>query len=445
MPSAIIRSARREEVGLHSSIPPLVLLAAIAASCATATGPSPATDVPGRAGRAEHAPSGETPGAREARARTKLGLGWEAIAQGDPAAATVLLREAIRLHPELIEARQALGFALQNTGDLDGAVDEYRSLLRLRPDAVAARYSLATALMARQDWSSARRELDEVVRLQPEMVPAHYSLGFVRYTLGDLDGAIQSFRRVIALSPDHADGRYNLALVLKVARRDAEAVPEFMAAAQAGHARAQYFVGTAYARRSGVEPDLSQAITWWSRAAAQGSVEAADALAELRQTALGRGRRAAAGRQAAEQAFRDYRATLWAEFPELTRSGDDDTVGAALLRQGRGREAVPVLLREASALSEPAQELLETLYHRGVEGQVPAHDGRILDYFKTAAEEGQPRPRIALARCYAGGLGVPKDMPRAISLLRATPHEDAQRLLQELQAASEAVTAPARP
>ena len=417
----------------------------VAAGCATAAGPTPATGVPGQAGPAEHAPSGESPGAREARARAKLGLGREAIVQGDPAAATVLLREAIRLHPELSEARHALGFALQSTGDLDGAVDEYRSLLRLRPDAVGARYSLATALMAKQEWSSARRELDEVARLRPEMIPAHYSLGLVRYTLGDLDGAMQSFRRVIALSPDHADARYNLALVLKVTQRDAEAMPEFLAAARAGHARAQYFVGTAYARGAGVAPDLAQAITWWSRAAAQGSVEAAGALAELRQTALGRSRRGAAERQAAERAFRDYRATLWAEFPELARSGDDDTVGAALLRQGRGREAVPVLLREAAALSEPAQELLETLYHRGAEGQVPAHDGRILDYFKTAAEEGQPRPRIALARCYAAGLGVPKDMARAISLLRATPHEDAQRLLQELQAASEAVTAPARP
>jgi uncharacterized protein len=276
-------------------------------------------------------------------------------------------------------------------------------------------------------------------------VAAHYSLGFVRYTLGDTDGAMQSFRRVVALNPDHADARYNLALVLKVAQRDAEATPEFLAAARSGHARAQYFVGTAYARGSGVEPDPALAIAWWSRAAAQGSVEAGTALAELRQAALGRGRRGSAGRQAAEQAFRDYRATLWAEFPELTRGGDDDTVGAALLRQGRGREVVPVLLREAWALSEPAQQLLDTLYQRGVDGQVPAQDGRILDYFRVAAEEGQPRPRIALARCYAAGLGVPKDMPRAISLLRATPHDDAQRLLQELQAASEAVTSPARP
>ena len=88
------------------------------------------------------------------------------------------------------------------------------------------------------------------------------------------------------------------------------------------------------------------------------------------------------------------------------------------------------------ALGEPAERQLETLYEQGVEDRLPAHDARILAYFKIAAAEGQVRPRIALARFYARGLGVPKDVARALGLLRATPHEDAQRLLRELSAAS---------
>jgi len=185
-----------------------------------------------------------------------------------------------------------------------------------------------------------------------------------------------------------------------------------------------------------------RAILWWSRAADQGNLEAIAALGELRQTALGKSRRAPAERRAVEQAFGDYRNARWSEFPELTRNGDDDTVGAALLRQGRGAEAVSVLISEAQAFSEPAQVLLEELYYRGSPGQVPAHDNRILGYFKTAADEGLVRARIALAKLYAGGIGVPKDTPRAISLLKATPHEDAQRLLQEISAATEAVPPP---
>jgi len=410
-----------------------VLLAVVQVGCATQTAPGRAAETPS----SHDDPAAQTP--------RDLDLGRAALGTGDLTAATIRLREALRAQPDLPEARESLARALYAMGDLDGAVEELRALLRRQPDAVRARYFLATTLMAKQDWPAARRQLDEVVRRQPDLVEAHYSLGLVRYTQGDSAGAIDSFRQVLARSPDHADAHYNLALVLKVTHRDADATPEFLAAARSGHAGAQYFAGVAYAQGLGVEPNLTQAITWWSRAAGQGSTEAAAALAELRQTALGRGRPGATGRQAAESAFRDYRAAMWSEFPALTRTGDDDSVGAALLRQGRGREAVPVLIREASALSEPAQGALEAIYLRGVDGQVPAHDGRILDYFKTAADEGQARARIALARCYATGLGVPKDMARAISLLKATPHEDAQRLLQELQAASEAAPAPARP
>src|SRR5439155_1585927 len=83
------------------------------------------------------------------------------------------------------------------------------------------------------------------------------------------------------------------------------------------------------------------------------------------------------------QAFRDYRAALWRDFPGLPENGDD-TVGGALLRQGRVREAVPVLIREAAALSEPAERLLERLWAEGVDGLLPAHDARILGYFDRA-------------------------------------------------------------
>jgi len=364
------------------------------------------------------------------------------MARGDMAAATIPLREALRLQPELIEARESLGLALYDMGDVDAAIEELRAVRRQRADASLAQRTLAAALIARRDWAAARAELDELVRAQPDLIQAHYSLGLARYALGDLNGAIDSYREVLARSPNHADARYNLALTLKLAHRDAEATPEFLAAARAGHAVAQYFVGAAYASGTGVGRDLTQAVLWWSRADDQDVAQAGAALAELRQIALGRSRRPSADRPAVEHAFRDYRAALWDEFSDLARDPGDETIGAALLRRGRGREAVGVLIREASALSEPAQGLLESLYTHGIAGQVPAHDTKILEYFKAAAAEGQVRPRISLARFYAGGLGVPQDTARAVSLLKATPHEDAQRLLQELLASS---PAPVRP
>jgi TPR repeat protein len=430
---------------MRSATVSLVLLAAIATGCTTAGTPR-STTATGAAGDPARPDERAQDSARETRGRELLALGRAALGRGDTAEAAASFREALRLEPNLIDAHEGLGLALYQMGDLDGSGEELRALLRQRPDAVRARYLLATTFMAKQDWSAARLELEDVLRRQPDLVPALYSLGLVRYALGDSNGAIDAYRQALSYSPDQPDARYNLALVLKLAHREAEATPEFVAAARAGHTRAQFFAGTAYARGLGVEPDTARAIAWWSRAAEQGSLEAATALGELRQTALGRTRRAPAERQKVEQAFREYRTALWSDYPELTRAGDDDTVGAALLRQGRGAEAVPVLISEALAFSDSAQTLLEELYHHGWPGQLAPYDTRILHYFSTAADEGQARARIMLAKVYAAGAGVPKDTARAIGLLKSTPHEDAQRLLQEISTAPEAAPpSPVRP
>ncbi len=246
----------------------------------------------------------------QARAQAYLEQGQALIARGEMAAAATALREALRREPDLIQARASLGLALYGMGDLDAAVDELRAALRRQPDAVTARLTLATALVAKQDWAAARIELEQILNERPDLRQAHYSLGVVRYAQGDLNGAIDAYRGVLAGDPQNHDARYNLALVLRLVQRDAEAAPEFLAAAQAGHARAQYFAGTAYAGGLGVERDLAVAIMWWFRAAEQGVTQADEALAQLRQVALGRGRRASADRQAVEQAFRDYRIAL---------------------------------------------------------------------------------------------------------------------------------------
>jgi tetratricopeptide (TPR) repeat protein len=369
----------------------LVLLIALASGCvATGSTPAPPAVATKPSPPATTSDTAAPPAADPARAA--LDLGRALLARGEMVAATAALREALHLNPDLAEARASLGLALYAMGDLDTAVEELRGLLRVRPELAEARLTLAAALVARQDWPAARAELETALAASPDLLQAQYTLGVVRYAQGDLAGAIEAYRRVLAREPRAVDARYSLALVLKLARRDAEATPEFLAAAEAGLPRAQYFAGAAYATGAGVPRDLVAAIAWWTRAAEQGVAQAEEGLAQLRQSASGRARRSPADRQAVEQAFGEYRARLWNDYPDLARQGDEP-LGAALLRQGRAGEAVPVLIREAAALSEPAQRMLETLYDQGIEGQLPAHDARILAYLKSAAAEGRSRPR----------------------------------------------------
>ncbi|HEV8615399.1 MAG TPA: tetratricopeptide repeat protein [Methylomirabilota bacterium] len=371
----------------------LLLLAVAVTGCATVAPPAPMPPPAPSGGsitRDQPATPGPTP-APASPAQAALDRGQALLARGDFTSAATAFREAIRLQPDLVQARAGLGRALYGLGDLDAAVTELRAALRQRPDTVAARLTLAHVLVARQEWPLARAELERVLLEQPDLLDARYTLGVVRYGQGDAAGAIDAYRRVLAADPEQPDARYNLALLLRLDRRDAEATAEFLVAARAGHALAEYFAGAALASGLGVDRDLASAVTWWFRAAEQGTAQAEEALAQLRQVALGRGRRGPAERQAAQQAFAEYRTALWNDFPDVAR-GADDSVGGALLRQGRAREAVPVLIREAAALSEPAQRLLETIYERGVDGELPARDPRVLGSLEAAAAEGRRPP-----------------------------------------------------
>jgi TPR repeat protein len=359
------------------------------------------------------------------------------------AGAASALRDLLREQPEHVEARTSMAQALYGMGDADGAIEELRAVLRQAPDAGRARLALAAALTAKQDWAGARAELEEALRRDPELTQAYYTLGLVRYTQGDLAGAIDAYRRVLARDPGQTDARYNLGLMLKLAHRDAEAAGELLSAARSGVPRAQYFVGTAYATGAGVERNLPLGLEWWFRAAEQGVAQADEALAQIRAVARGRGRRGTLDRSGAEAAFREFRERMWTAFPEVPRSGAE-SLGARLLQDGRARDAIPVLIREALALDESVEPALESLYEVGAPPQVAPHDARILQYLHTAAGEGRVPARIALARIYGHGLGVPQDLSRAIAWLRPLPGDEAQRLLRELTGAPTGASAPAR-
>lgn len=382
----------------------LLLLAVAVAGCATVAPPAPpASTAPSGAPITRTEPIAPAPiapapappvpplPAPASPAQIAVEHGYALLTRGEMSSAATAFREAIRLQPDLVPARAGLGRALYALGDLDAALAELRATLRQQPDATAVRLTLAHVLVARQDWPAARAELERILAEQPELLDARYTLGVVRYGQGDTAGAIDAYRRVLAADPRQPDARYNLALLLRLDRRDAEATAEFLTAAQAGHPLAEYFAGAALASGLGVDRDLAAAVTWWFRAAEQGVTQAEEALAQLRQVALGRGRRGPAERQAAQQAFAEYRTVLWKEFPDVARDGEDG-VGSALLRHGRAREAVPVLIREAAALNEAAQRLLETIYERGVDGELPARDPRVLGYLEAAAAEGRRPP-----------------------------------------------------
>lgn len=358
------------------------------------------------------------------------------LSSGDLLGAKTELREALRLRPDLVQARFSLGTALYLSGDLESAIDTYRTVIRQQPDLAHAHLHLGIALMVVHDWAGAQSALRTAVRLQPDSVSGHYNLGLVRDRLGDHRGATDSYREALRLRPDHAEAHYQLGLALKQNKQDKEATQEFLAAAQAGVPQAQYQAGVAYASGTGVERHLPSAIAWWFLAADQEMPQAKEALARLREMALPTDKRSVGEARVVQDAFGAFRRSLWQQVSNLDGRAPDESVGVGLLQAGRIREAVPVLLHEAAALSEQAQAQLERLYTNGAEGQLAPHDRRIFEYFRDAGEETLPYPRLVLARIYARGIGVPPDVNKALALLKGNPREDARAFAKELTASA---------
>lgn len=345
-------------------------------------------------------------------------------------------RQALHIEPDAQEPRLTLGRTLFQLGDTDGAIDEYRTALRFHPTVAQAHLDLGTALMAKQDWRTAMTELQEAVRLDPTLVQAHYSMGTIHYTRGNVQSAIKAYQEALRLKPDFAEAHYRLGLVLKVAGRDKEAAQELEAAALAGLAKAQYFLGNAYRSGQGVEKSQIMAITWWAQAFEQGLPEAAQALTQLRRLAAVKGNLQTKQSKAAADAFKNYCDQLWLDFPDLDRDQPTQTVGTTLLTQGRTAEALPVLLREAYALNEISHAALVQLYEQGLDGQLPPHGQWILSYLESTAADGAVPSRTALARIYAKGLGLAPDLAKAKGYLKGLPRDDVKHILDDVAAES---------
>lgn len=345
-------------------------------------------------------------------------------------------RKLLQLEPDALEPRLKLANALFQLGETDGAIDEYRTALRFHPTAAQAHAELGTALMAKQEWRNAVSELQEAIKLDPSLTQAHYSLGTIQYTRGNVQSAIQAYQEALRRKPDFAEAHYRLGLVLKLAGKEKDATQELEAAALAGLAKAQYFLGNAYRSGQGVEKNQVMAITWWSRAFEQGLPEAAQALTQLRRLAAVKGSLQTKQSKAAADAFRDYCEQIWLDFPDLDRDRNGATVGTTLLKLGRTADALPVLLREAYALNDAAHDALVRLYEQGLDSQLPPHGQWILTFLDNTAGDGVVPSKVALARIYGKGQGVSVDLPKAKGYLKGLPRDDAKRILEEFNADS---------
>jgi uncharacterized protein len=168
-------------------------------------------------------------------------------------------------------------------------------------------------------------------------------------------------------NPEELCARAEQMLTAKKYSEFREAVPVLTGIAEAGNAGAQFLLGRAYRKGTGVAQDNSKALDWYQKAAEKGHAAAQFDLGELYDQGLG--------------VAQNYgTATQW-----FQKSAD------------RGLTA--------------GQYAMGFKYHKG-QG-VPQNYGKAAEWYQKAAEKGDTLSQCLLAMLYEKGQGVPQDYGKA--------------------------------
>ncbi|HXA47294.1 MAG TPA: tetratricopeptide repeat protein, partial [Burkholderiaceae bacterium] len=142
-------------------------------------------------------------------------LGLLLHTQNQPEQAVTALQRAVALNPQLIDAYNNLGNALQDLKRFDEAANSYRLALRLNPDYAELHNNLGNALSGLGKMDEALACFHRALEIAPEFAEAHSSLGSALEEREQLDGAAESFRRALQIHPNYAEAHSNLGNVLQ--------------------------------------------------------------------------------------------------------------------------------------------------------------------------------------------------------------------------------------
>jgi len=162
--------------------------------------------------------------------------------------------EVLRLNPGVAVAHNNLGGALNAVGRTKEAIVQYEAALRLNPDLAEAHDNLGNAFNTEGRTQEAIVHYEAALRLNPDDAQVHAELGFaLEKTPGRLNDAIAHYEEALRLKPDDAAAHYNLGNVLGDAGRSQEAVAQYEEALRLkpDYAEAHYNLGLAWAHSPG--------------------------------------------------------------------------------------------------------------------------------------------------------------------------------------------------
>ena len=162
------------------------------------------------------------------------------------------------------EVYRDIGNTLMQRGRPADAAKSYAEALRLRPDLHDARRGLGMAFMKMKRYDAAEREFRHLVASRPQDASSHYYLGCALYARGASEEALASYREALRLQPGHAEARLAVVTALTDLGRSGEAIAALSEAPRAGEP-ASVRLGRR-ARAAHVVGRHAEAVLFWTQA-----------------------------------------------------------------------------------------------------------------------------------------------------------------------------------
>jgi TPR repeat protein len=279
---------------------------------------------------------------------------------------------------------------------------------------LAAALATTASLTAACQDSEVAQAREECQRLASSPDEANNSVG-VRVDKIDVEKAYGPCSRIAMSAHATAIDYYRLGRVAYAKKSDMEAVKWFRKAADQDYVLAQYILGVLYANGEGVSKSTSTAVEWYRKAADQGYVNAQFKLGYLYYEGEG-----VANEQHPKGGDQSLAAA--ADFLGVISDGEGVAKNASTAAEW---------FRKAADHGEPgSQYYLGVMYSNG-EG-VPKNGSIAADWCRKAADHGLADAQYGMGIMYANGEGVPKSISTAAEWFRKAADQDHADALLEL-------------
>jgi tetratricopeptide (TPR) repeat protein len=138
------------------------------------------------------------------------GLGMAYLEKGELEKAAGQFEISIKLYPAHHKSHYNLGLVYHKKGDLKKALEYFNRSVTLNPKFVKAHYNLATIYLGQRSWDLAIRHYVRVNELDPEIAKAHFNLGMAYAMQGKLNPAVSEWEKVLDLDPQNTIAKNNI-------------------------------------------------------------------------------------------------------------------------------------------------------------------------------------------------------------------------------------------